>query len=417
MQKPVIVFTGAVYPGQFGRLCNYMREAGLAHTYFLTTPGHQKRNAHHGPHILGFQPDGPVLGPQSYYYTRKLERSARIGRGLLKALQSFEKKRKIDVVVSHSLWGAPHFLYDEIDAAIVSYIEFPSYHAHGWDPAYPPDLAQRVVDKNTEMLNLHQAIRSDLVICPSNHAKQMFPKALRGNIEVQLEGFDFDIGTNEAVEEPGRQRPFTIGFSARDLSSSKGFETYVRLADMLLERGIEAEFIALGGADGTTYGYEQQWVDRKYKGEVATFRDHLMKVYPRVAEVMQFPGKLPYEDFARKLSEVDLFLYPLKFGVANWGLVEILGRGGCVLAPDRGYASELIIDGVNGLLLPDDDEAWIEAILSLKEDPSRRHRYSQSARYLARLQYSLPAVAPRYLRLFRQAMENREKRLASGALY
>ena len=406
MKKPVIVFAGSVYPGQFGMLCDYLRDADLAETFFLTTPGHRKRNAHRGAHILGFKPDGPVLGPQSYYYSSKVERSARIGRGILKAMQAFEKQKKVDVVVSHSLWGAPHFLYDEIDAAIVSYIEFPSYRAHGWDPAYPPDLSQRMGDRNTEMLHFHQALRSDLVICPSHHAKKMFPPALRSNIEVQLEGFRFE---DDPAERPGSAaRPFTIGFAARDLSSAKGFETYVRLVDRLVERSIEARFIALGDAEATTYGYEQQWVERKHGGEVKSFRDHLLKVYPRAAEVIEFPGKLPYEDYARTLRDIDLFLYPLRFGVANWGLVEILGRGGCVIAPDRGYASELIQDGVNGRLLPDDDDAWVEEIIALSRDPARRLRYGQAAKYLARIQYSLPAVAPRYMRLFRQAMDNRK---------
>ncbi|MFC3217296.1 hypothetical protein [Comamonas sp. JC664] len=41
--------------------------------------------------------------------------------------------------MAHSLWGAPNWLYGELDAAIISYIEFPSYLAHGWDAAYPPD--------------------------------------------------------------------------------------------------------------------------------------------------------------------------------------------------------------------------------------------------------------------------------------
>ncbi|MBE0455575.1 MAG: glycosyl transferase family 1, partial [Roseovarius sp.] len=117
MSKPVIVFAGAVYPGQFGHLCDYLRKAGMAETFFLTTPGHRDSNKHRGAHILAFSPDGSINGDPQYYYTAKLERSARIGRGLLNALHIFEQKRKIDVVVTHSLWGSPHFLYDEIDAA------------------------------------------------------------------------------------------------------------------------------------------------------------------------------------------------------------------------------------------------------------------------------------------------------------
>ncbi|WP_434286843.1 glycosyltransferase [Celeribacter sp. SCSIO 80788] len=410
MTKPTIVFAGSVYPGQFGGLCDYLRRSGMADTYFLTTPGQRDKNLHRGAHILGFTPDGKIVGPQSYYYSAKVERSARISRGLLKALKTFETHKKIDVVVTHSLWGAPHFLYDEINAAIVSYIEFPSYRAHGWDPSYPPDEAQRIGDRNMEMLHFHQALRSDLVICPSHHAKSMFPQALRSNIEVQLEGFDF--ASDPAPEPADAPRPFTIGFSARDLSSAKGFETYVRLVDQLVQRGIDAEFIALGDAEATTYGYEAQWVARHYGGDVASFRDHLLRVYPHAAEKIRFPGKLPYDEFVREIAGIDLFLYPLKYGVANWGLVEILGRGGCVIAPDRGYAAELIQDDVNGRLLPDDDAAWIAEILALMDDPARRYRYGTAARQLARQAYSMAAVAPRYMRLFRLAMDNRRARLA-----
>ncbi len=407
-KPPVIVFAGAVYPGQFGALCDYLRKTGMAETYFLTTPGHRERHKDRGAHILAFNPDGKIVGDTHYYYTAKLERSARISRGLLNALSAFEEQRGIDVLVTHSLWGAPHFLYDEIGAAIVSYIEFPSYRSHGWDPAYPPDRAQRMSDKNIEMMHYYQALRSDLVICPSHHAKRMFPPALQSNIEVQLEGLDF--GPPLVKAEGG---PFTIGFTARDLSSAKGFDRFFEIADRLIRAGVEARFIALGDSSGSTYGYEQQWVQRRYGGEVPDFCAHLMREYPEVAKVLELPGKLPYDDYVRRLSEIDLFLYPLRHGVANWGLMEILGRGGCVIAPDRGYPSELIQNGVNGLLLPDDPDAWVDAIRTLKAAPEQRARLGHAARILGQ-GLTLQAAAPRYMTLFRQAMDNRARRLAGA---
>ena len=408
MPRPVIVFAGAVYPGQFGDLADYLRKAGLAETYFLTTPGHRDANKDRGEHILAFAPDGSIVGDTHYYYTAKLERSARIGRGLLTGLREFQERRRIDVVVAHSLWGAPQFLYDELDAAIVSYIEFPSYRSHGWDPAYPPDLSQRMSDKNIEMMHYYQALRSDLVICPSHHAKQMFPAELQGNIEVQLEGLNFGPAL---VKPPGG--PFTIGFAARDLSNAKGFDTFFQIVDRLVREGTDARFVALGDRGGATYGYEQQWVKRKYKDEVPDFCGHLMREYPAAAEVIALPGKLPYDAYVQRLSEIDLFLYPLRYGVANWGLMEILGRGGCVIAPDRGYPTELILDGVNGILMPDDIGAWVRAIRELQADAPRRSRLGQAARILGQTQ-SLPVVAPRYMTLFRQAMDKRARRLSRG---
>jgi len=403
---PTIVFVGAVYPGQFGLLCDYLQANGYANTYFLTTPGHAARNSDGRDNLRAFTPDGKIVGAQSYYYSDKVERSARISRGVLTALQDMQQTQRIDVVVAHSLWGAPHFLYDEIDAAIVSYVEMPSYRAHGWDPRYPPDLAQRVADRNTEMLNFHQVLKSDLTIVPSHHAKRLFPAELQGRIEVQLEGLDPPL--KPATREPRADGPITIGFTARDLSAAKGLEVYMRLVHKLKSEQVDARFIAVGDPTAATYGYEAQWVKRQYDGEVASFRDHLLREYPQ-SEAIEFIGKLPYDEYSELLSDIDLFLYPLQYGVANWGLMEILMRGGCVIAPDRGYASELIVNDVNGLLLPDDDDAWIAAIKELATDPGRRARYGDAAEVMG---YGLhiSQVAPRYMSLFKTAMRRAAER-------
>ena len=132
--KPVIVFVSAVTPGQFNGLAEYLHAAGLAESWYLTTAGHAKTHGETYKRLLPFTPDGQIIAPQSYYYSDKTERSARISRGVLTALTELRKTTRIDLVFAHGLWGAPMFLYDEIDAAIASYIEFPSYAAHGWDP-------------------------------------------------------------------------------------------------------------------------------------------------------------------------------------------------------------------------------------------------------------------------------------------
>ena len=401
-EKPVIVFASAIYPGQFGELCDYLRASGMAETYFLTSAGYHAKYKECGAHILPFQADGAIAGEQGYALSAKVERASRASRGLLAALQQFEKKRKIDVVVTHSLWGAPHFLYDEIDAAIVSYVEFPSYRMHGWDKDYPPDLAQRLGDKNSEMLNFYQALRNDLTIVSSQHVKEMFPPELRGKIEVQAEGLNFG-----PTLVPKPDRPFTIGFTARDLSNAKGYDTFYRIVDQALAEGIEAKFIAIGASEGATYGYEQQWVQRKYDGALTSFAQHLAKSFPKAAAEIQEIGFLPHAEYVEKLSEIDLFLYPLRFGGANWGLAEILGRGGCVLASDHPFTREHIQDGVNGMIAGQQIEDWLSIIRKLQADANLRQRLRAAARILGQSQ-SLQSVAPRYMSLFHKAIRHRK---------
>lgn len=414
IEKPVIVFVSAVYPSQHSLLCRHLRETGMADSWFMTMPGHAERHARECDHLLPFRPDGNIMEPQSYYYSSKVERSARISRGIYKAVKDFEAKigKKVDLIVAHSLWGAVNLLYDELDAAFVSYIEFPSYLAHGWDPQYPPDLAQRLGDRNMEMLHFHQVLCSDLTITPSQHAKSMFPAPLQSRIAVQFEGFNIAPEVPVHVGER-RDRRFTIGFSARDLSSAKGFETFVRLVDRMVREGRteHTRFIALGDPMAPTYGYEQQWVQRKYSDEQASFKDHLLKEYPG-AQVVEFPGKLPYAEFAQLLADIDLFLYPLRHGVANWGLMEIMARGGCVLGSDWGFVPELIWNNINGMLAPDDDDAWVAAIEKLRAEPATRQRLQAGARETGKA-FHISRLAPRYMELFRTAMQNQKTRRAT----
>jgi len=413
--KPVIAFVGAVYPGQFGGVCDYLRQENLAETYFFTTPGNCKRNNRHRPHLRAFVPDGAIVGSQGYYYSAKVERSARISRGLHSAIRDFEKERKIDVLVCHSLWGAPHMLYGETGAAIVSYIEFPSYRTHGWDPAYPPSPSQRLTDHNSEMLNLYQVVRSDLVICPSHHAKGMIPSALQGKVEVQIEGFDMTSWKTIAVA--GEDKPFTVGFAARDLSSAKGIDRFMSIVDTLAKKDAEIEFVVIGDENASSYGYEKQWVEQRYPGETVSFAEHLRRIHPKAARKVTFAGLLKYDEYEKTLQGIDVFLYPLRHGVANWGLVEILGRGGCVIASNEGYPAEIIQHDVNGCLLPHDERHWVKEVLSLKGDPARRQTYSGNARKMAQQAFSLEVVANRYMHLFGQAIVNRDARHAGASLY
>lgn len=401
MKKPLILFASIVSPGQFSLLCQYLNDAGLAKAWYLTTPGNKRRSEPKYTNLIAFEPDGPIDKAQ-YYYAGRSERSARISRGMLKAVRAFiAEKGRPDVIVCHASWAPPLFLFDELDIPIVTYLEFPSYHAHGWDPAYPPDEGQRLSDRNMEMVNLHAVLRSALTIMPSAYAKSMLPPELQSRVMVQYEGFD--IAPDVIAPKPVDQ-PFLVGFAARDLSNAKGLEVYMRLVARLVDSGQAKgmRFIAVGDAKATTYGYEPQFVERHYKDKSKSYFDYLLEKYPSAA-VIERPGKLPYDQFADRIKTIDLFLYPLRYGVANWGLMEILARGRPVIASARNFIPELVVHDQNGLLLPDDDDLWCRELLRLKKDPQTRLRLGQAASRTGEA-YHISRVAPKFLSLFQRAM-------------
>ncbi|MEG1769788.1 MAG: glycosyl transferase family 1, partial [Comamonas sp.] len=78
-----------------------------------------------------------------------------------------------------------------------------------------------------------------------------------------------------------------------------------------------------------------------------------------------------------------------------------------------GFLPELVQNDVNGLLLPDNDDAWIAAIRALRADPARRARYSQAAQETGR-KYHISQIAPRFLALFERALSQRRAPLLAS---
>jgi len=405
--KPKILFVHSVCPSQFSDLCEYLNEAGLADAWYMTTPGNRDKNKSRYRNLVPMTPDGNIMGASKYYYSGKVERAGRIGLGLYRALEEFLKRRKVDLVVAHGSLGSPHFIFDEFDVPVITYIEFPSYADHGWDSRFPPTEPQRLTDKNMQMLSYYEVIRSQRTLVPTEYARNMFPEYLRDRIVARFEGMDPDkVARREPapVSLPAGRR--TIGFAARDLSSAKGLETFIATAAHILESRRDIQFVVIGDPSATTYGYEQVFLDRKYgKDSGVNFIDHLLRRYKLDDSHFTFTGKLPYAQYSDLVHQVELFMYPVRFGSGNWGLVELLIRGRPVVAANRCYVPELIDDGVNGALVEGDKpEDWSARALDLLDDDTARERLGANAAAAASA-YHLPEAAKDFMALFTEVIE------------
>ncbi|MEZ5572566.1 MAG: glycosyltransferase [Halioglobus sp.] len=400
--KPNILFVHAVCPAQFSDLCEYLNLSGAANAYYMTTPGNLERNQQRFSNLLPFTPDGNIMAGNSYYFSGKVERAGKISVGLYRAITALHETVKLDLIVAHGSWGSPHLIFDEFDIPVITYIEFPSYADHGWDPRYPPTQSQRLADKNMQMLSFYQAMKSQRTLVPSEYARRMFPDYLQPKIVPRFEGFDpAAIARREpsGVELPPDMR--TIGFAARDLSSAKGLEIFIATAAWLLERHNDIHCVIIGDPKSTTYGYEQVFLDRIYgKDSGVTFVSHLMTKSGIDPRRVTLTGKLPYDQFSDLVHHVDLFIYPVQYGSGNWGLMELLIRGRPVIASDRCYVPEIITDQFNGVLIAGDSPAqWGEAVATLLWDEQKRIELGDNAKASAAA-YTLPNVAPSYLALF-----------------
>ncbi|MCK5831373.1 MAG: hypothetical protein KAH20_13845 [Methylococcales bacterium] len=243
------------------------------------------------------------------------------------------QQQAIDLIVAHGTAGAPLMLFDELNIPIITYIEFPSFKQHGWDEKYPPPKEKQLRDKNFEMLSYFNALKSQLVITPSLYVKAMFPIELQSKVVVQMEGFNF--ASNKCKELPPhfeRQKGTTyIGFAARDLSSAKGFEQFIKITQRITALRDNVQFVVIGSTQ-LLYSYEQHFLLDKYGQDTKiSFADYILGTTGINRKNYIFTGMLDYATYGSTIKMVDLFLYPVQFSSASWGLIELMGRGKIVV--------------------------------------------------------------------------------------
>ena len=87
------------------------------------------------------------------------------------------------------------------------------------------------------------------------------------------------------------------------------------------------------------------------------------------------------DELSTLYASSDLFVFPSTTDTLGQVVMEAQGSGIPVIATDQGGPKEVIRDGATGLTLPAQDRgAWVDAIVSLACDPSRRRAMGARAR-------------------------------------
>lgn len=239
-------------------------------------------------------------------------------------------------------------------------------------------------------------------------------------------------------------------FSAKALSRNDGFQGK-RIE--IIENGIEVERYA-GDRNSDEFRYQRVRLglqeDRRYVTMIARFhpvKDHAMllrafaKVAVKRADVdLLLVGDGPLRDkleaqvkdlgIAERvrflgirndvpdiLRAVDLFALTSVCEAASLTLLEAMAAGLPVVVTDVGGNPEIVRQGIDGLLVPrDDDAAMANALLNLLDDPVQARRLGESARQRVGERYRLDQTVDRYHQLYRRLAKrpNRSCRVGEG---
>ncbi len=184
-------------------------------------------------------------------------------------------------------------------------------------------------------------------------------------------------GVDTSLFRPSEHRGRRVIFVGR-ATKAKGFPTLVKAASM-----IEAPVLAVIS-----------------KGSRAAMRR------ARAAGI-EIRRSLPHEEVAREMSASSLLVLPSLDEEQPLVVLEAMACGLPVVTTPEG-ASDLVVDGINGIVVPPGDpEALAAAANRLLEDPDLALRMGRNGRALVEERHAWPRIAERITRVYLSLLEDR----------
>ncbi|QCI69320.1 glycosyltransferase [Phreatobacter stygius] len=332
-------------------------------------------------------------------FARRFEIEARRGEQVIYAanalkVSGFHPK----LIYVHPGWGESLPLRSLFPGAtICSYSEF-YYWPFGADVGFDKEFPSFGVDGEVRIslrnaATLLSLVDADLSIAPTHWQRTVFPKEFHPKIHVVHDGLDVARlttlgaqGITQINGEAVRPGDEIVTFVARSLEPYRGFHIFMRALPAILRARPKAR-ICIVGQDNISYGIKPEahanW-RQAMVAEVGAELD-LSRVH--------FLGHLPYEKYLRllKVSSAHVYLtYPF---VLSWSMLEAMALGCLIIGSDTPPVTEIIQDGVNGVLVPffgiDEIAA---AVVEALGNPQRYAQMRSAAAETVRKHYDFESV-------------------------
>lgn len=345
-----ILFSHPNFPAQFVHLASYYGHDKRNQVAYLTA--REDLNID-GVHKVLFKASREP-SPQTHHYLRNLEAAVLQGQAAYRAASQLKAQGFVpDVMMGHSGWGSTMYLKDLFpNTPLIGYFEW-FYHAHGSDAEFgaderlSPDAECRIRMQNSPILvDLYS---SDAGISPTYWQHSQFPVEYTDKIRVIHDG----VNTKHCAPNP--QAKLVLPEQQLDLSEVKEIITYVGRG-MEPYRGFPQfmEAVALVLAKRPNCHVVIVGADRVVYGSAApggkSYKELMLEKLNLDMSRVHFTGLLPKNLYRLVLQASSVHVYLTRPFVLSWSMLEAMSTGCLLVASNTPPVTEVINDGVNGLL-------------------------------------------------------------------
>jgi len=350
------------------------------------------------------------VAPQTHHYVRPLESAVLQGQAVYRIADQMKAQGFIpDIVYGHSGWGPTLFIKDIFPkASLLCYFEW-FYQAHGTDADFDPsdpltaDDVVRIRIKNAPILiDLYSCDRG---LSPTYWQRQQFPPEFHNKLTVHHDGID----THFFQPQPGKKLVLPhlnldlshvdelITYVARGMEPYRGFPQFIEAVALLQQRRPHCHVVIVG-ENRVAYG--------KSLPEGKTYKEVMLEKFPLDLSRVHFTGLLPYDQYLQVLQASSVHVYLTRPFVLSWSMLEALSAGCLVVASNTAPVTEVIQDGVNGLLVdffsPQEVCDRIEEVLN---HPNQLAELRTKARETIQKRYDLAQLLPQHIQWIQQSLQ------------
>ena len=169
----------------------------------------------------------------------------------------------------------------------------------------------------------------------------------------------------------------------------RGFPQFMETVALLQERRPNCHVVIVG-EDRVAYG--------KRLPDGKTYKQLMLEKIPLDLSRVHFTGLLPYDRYLQVLQASSVHVYLTRPFVLSWSMLEALSTGCLIVASNTAPVTEVIEDGINGLLVdffsPQEICDRVEEVL---DHPTQMSSIRAKARQTILEKYDLAQLLPQHL--------------------